>query len=75
LVIFAALFYLTARRGATDPVCGMKVDRSKAPRVAHAGRTYFFCSEGCRDQFEADPDTYAPGRPAAAPVLADGHAH
>jgi uncharacterized membrane protein YraQ (UPF0718 family) len=29
LLIFAALFYLTARRGATDPVCGMKVDRAK----------------------------------------------
>ena len=24
------LFWLTARRGATDPVCGMKVDRAKA---------------------------------------------
>ena len=29
-VIFAALFWLTARRGATDPTCGMKVDRDKA---------------------------------------------
>src|SRR5579875_440630 len=29
LAIFAALFWLTARRGATDPVCGMKVDRAK----------------------------------------------
>ena len=25
--IFAALFWLTVRRGVTDPVCGMKVDR------------------------------------------------
>jgi uncharacterized membrane protein YraQ (UPF0718 family) len=30
IVIFAALFWLTARRGATDPVCGMEVDRGKA---------------------------------------------
>jgi uncharacterized protein len=30
LVIFAALFWLTARRGATDPVCGMEVHRDKA---------------------------------------------
>jgi uncharacterized membrane protein YraQ (UPF0718 family)/YHS domain-containing protein len=71
LAVFAALFYLTASRGATDPVCGMKVDRSKALRAAHAGRTYFFCSEGCRAEFEADPDTYARGRPATAPA----HAH
>ena len=49
LAIFAALFWLTARRGATDPVCGMKVDRSKALRAVHAGRTFFFCSyEGFR---------------------------
>jgi YHS domain-containing protein len=56
LAVFAALFFLTARRGATDPVCGMRVDRSKALRVLHAGRSYFFCSEHCREQFEADPD-------------------
>ncbi len=30
LAVFAALFALTARRGATDPVCGMTVDRAKA---------------------------------------------
>src|SRR5450755_3187483 len=30
LAIFAGLFWLTARRGATDPVCGMTVDRDKA---------------------------------------------
>jgi hypothetical protein len=30
VLIFAALFWLTARRGATDPVCGMTVDRDKA---------------------------------------------
>jgi uncharacterized membrane protein YraQ (UPF0718 family) len=29
VVIFAALFWLTGRRGVTDPVCGMKVDRAK----------------------------------------------
>jgi uncharacterized protein len=68
-IAFAALFYLTVRRGATDPVCGMNVDRSKALRLEHAGRTYFFCSEYCRSQFEADPVAYAeraPGIPAQA---------
>jgi uncharacterized protein len=29
VVVFAALFWLTQRRGATDLVCGMKVDRAK----------------------------------------------
>jgi uncharacterized membrane protein YraQ (UPF0718 family)/YHS domain-containing protein len=75
LAIFAALFYLTARRGATDPVCGMKVDRSKALRAVHAGRTYFFCSEDCRAQFEADPDGYTQRQPVAASAHAAGHAH
>ncbi len=47
--IFLALFALTARRGATDPVCGMKVDRSKAIRVQHQGRTVYLCSQHCAD--------------------------
>jgi uncharacterized protein len=51
LIAFAALIYLTVRRGATDPVCGMRVDRDKAVRVEHAGGTYYFCSESCRDRF------------------------
>ena len=49
LAIFAALFWLTARRGATDPVCGMTVDRARAIH-AHG---HFFCSEHCRHAFEA----------------------
>jgi uncharacterized protein len=58
LVIFAALFYLTMRRGATDPVCGMQVDRAKALRLEYAGRTYFFCSQECLAAFKADPGRY-----------------
>jgi uncharacterized protein len=56
--IFAALFWLTLRRGATDPVCGMKVDRSKAQRLEHAGRAHYFCSDRCRQAFKRDPDRY-----------------
>ena len=58
LVVFAALIYLTLRRGVTDPVCGMKVDRAKALRLEHAGATHHFCSEDCRNQFAADPGRY-----------------
>jgi uncharacterized membrane protein YraQ (UPF0718 family)/YHS domain-containing protein len=57
-VVFAALFALTARRGATDPVCGMKVDRLKALRSDHLGGAYYFCSERCRGEFEDDPGAY-----------------
>jgi uncharacterized membrane protein YraQ (UPF0718 family)/YHS domain-containing protein len=58
VAIFAALFGLTARRGATDPVCGMKVDRDTAKRLQVDGHTYFFCSDHCRHAFQADPQRY-----------------
>src|SRR3954452_25327743 len=46
--IFVALFWLTARRAATDPVCGMKVERAKAVR-AHGE---YFCSEHCAGAYD-----------------------
>jgi uncharacterized protein len=57
-IVFGALFWLTARRGATDPVCGMRVERAKAPRVSFGGRDYWFCSAHCRSSFESDPERY-----------------
>jgi uncharacterized membrane protein YraQ (UPF0718 family)/YHS domain-containing protein len=53
LLIFAALFWLTARRGTTDPVCGMRVDPSRAIRRDLDGETFYFCSEACLQTFEA----------------------
>jgi YHS domain-containing protein len=64
--IFGALFWLTARRGATDPACGMKVDREKAIAAEIDGRRYYFCSEHCRQSFESGSDM-----PADHP----GHVH
>jgi uncharacterized protein len=55
LAIFAALFALTMRRGVTDPVCGMKVDRAKALTAERASGRHYFCSEHCLRAFEADP--------------------
>lgn len=56
---FAALFALTLRRGATDPVCGMHVDRASAPTREVDGRTYWFCSEDCAKTFDtSDPVRY-----------------
>ena len=43
--------YMTVRAGATDPVCGMTVDRAKALRENHGGQTFYFCSEHCRSGF------------------------
>jgi uncharacterized protein len=58
LVVFASLFWLTARRGVTDPVCGMKVDRAKAVTKELGGSTFYFCSEHCMHAFEVDPERY-----------------
>jgi uncharacterized membrane protein YraQ (UPF0718 family)/YHS domain-containing protein len=53
LAAFAALIALTRRRGATDPVCGMTVDRAKAVTLEDDGRTVYFCSEHCRRAYAA----------------------
>lgn len=48
---------------ARDPVCGMKVEEAeaKAARLtsAHDGKTYFFCNETCKQQFDQAPAKYA----------------
>lgn len=58
-VVFAGLFYMTMGRAVKDPVCGMRVDRSKALSTRHAGQSYFFCSERCRGEFQANPDRFS----------------
>ncbi|MGH8636485.1 MAG: heavy metal translocating P-type ATPase, partial [Burkholderiales bacterium] len=59
-----------AASAAVDPVCGMTVDPHKTPhRHGHHGRTYYFCSAGCRTKFAADPAKYlSPMERAAEPV-------
>ena len=54
-VVFVTLIGLTIRRGATDPVCGMSVDRSKARRVEHAASPFIFCSEHCQQALPTRP--------------------
>ncbi len=53
LLVFVALFWLTARRGVTDPVCGMKVDRENAVRGVFGGRTVHFCSQDCLEEYQS----------------------
>jgi P-type Cu+ transporter len=62
---------------AIDPVCEMVVDTATARSAEVGGKTYYFCSEGCRTKFVADPDKYLnkapfvlPPRKAAAPAPA-----
>ncbi len=51
---------------AIDPICGMSVEREGAKHTFdHAGKTYYFCSPGCRERFIGDPDGYLSGRAQA----------
>ncbi len=44
---------------ATDPVCGMTVEREKAPAMmALDGTTYYFCARGCRDEFAQESEKF-----------------
>ena len=44
---------------AIDPVCGMDVEEATATETAeHDGKTYYFCSKGCRLDFQDDPEKY-----------------
>ncbi len=48
---------------AKDPVCGMEVDEAKAAgSSSHEGKTYYFCSEGCKQAFDENPEKYAISR-------------
>jgi Cu+-exporting ATPase len=55
-----------------DPVCGMKVDPSKAAAsIEHQGATAYFCSNGCAAKFRAAPDKYMQAKqvtPASQPA-------
>jgi Cu+-exporting ATPase len=43
----------------TDPVCGMSIDPAKAAASSpHGGKTYFFCSDSCKQKFDNSPDQY-----------------
>jgi putative ABC transport system ATP-binding protein len=45
-------------RVARDPVCGMSVEINGAPALQYEGRTFHFCSAGCRAEFEAEPGRF-----------------
>ncbi len=44
----------------TDPVCGMQVDeKNPGATTTYKGQTYYFCSAGCKADFEKNPEQYA----------------
>ncbi len=60
LVVLVLLIWLARTRHdrvgtgrfATDPTCGMQVEKKSAPaHFVHNGRDFWFCSDGCRDGY------------------------
>lgn len=49
-----------------DPVCGMDVTpASAAGKSEYKGKTYYFCSIGCKKSFDQQPEKYV-GHPEPA---------
>jgi P-type Cu+ transporter len=43
-----------------DPICGMMVDEKTTKlKSEHEGKTFYFCSAGCKATFDKDPHRYA----------------
>jgi YHS domain-containing protein/uncharacterized membrane protein YraQ (UPF0718 family) len=79
LAAFAVLYWLYRNRErfgggadyATDPVCGMQVEKTAAPASAvHDGPRYYFCSDSCHQRF-TNPDPGRTAQPAPAATVAD----
>ncbi len=44
---------------AMDLVCGMEVKEEEAAAISvYKGKTYYFCSEGCKKKFDRNPERY-----------------
>ncbi len=42
-----------------DVVCGMELNPAEVEhKIEYRGKTYYFCSESCKDHFEKDPEKY-----------------
>ena len=41
-----------------DPVCGMTVSKNSEHHLHHVGKDFYFCSGGCLNKFQDNPDKY-----------------
>jgi YHS domain-containing protein len=57
----------------TDLVCGMILQASAAKTAAYQGQIYYFCSQDCREKFEAAPESYV--KSASVASLEKEHQH
>jgi YHS domain-containing protein len=47
---------------AKDPICGMTVDEATALHAERDGKTFYFCSDHCRQKFMSTPRRCKAGR-------------
>ena len=58
-----------------DVVCGMEIDPDTAAgKSEYRGTTYYFCAEGCKQEFDANPGKYLNGSASMAEQPAEAAA-
>lgn len=62
-------------KSAVDPVCSMTVETAKAKPSLYQGQAYYFCSQDCREKFEASPDGYVSGAARSPHNMEMSHEH
>ena len=53
--------YFARKEGAKmarDPVCKMDIVEEKALKSEYQDKTYYFCSQMCKERFEAEPERF-----------------
>ncbi|WP_456452094.1 YHS domain-containing protein [Thermococcus sp.] len=60
-----------------DPVCGMEVSEDTGLKVEYGGKVYYFCSPGCKAEFEVNPKNYVKeeGMEHGHGMHSHGHGH
>ena len=59
---------------AIDPVCSMEVDTETAQFVSeYQGETYYFCSPGCKRDFDSNPRQYIAGGSTSGSSRSEPH--
>ena len=67
----------TPPSAAVDPVCGMAVAPAGSKSTVHDGHVFYFCSQQCREKFEASPTSYTGGGANTPQIMehSDEHQH
>ena len=59
----------TLKSGTKDPICGMLVDEATALHAERDGKTFYFCSDHCRQKFLSTPATVQREEKSSAKTL------